>query len=211
MIKKMTCGKGYLLTIIRHGETLANTQGILQGQMDTPLNETGLKQAEALGKAMTQAYKFEIIYSSDLQRALHTAKCVHKGMPDVPLKLEARLKEKGCGVVEGQHYGAAAEMAQAAGVDYKDFVPEGAESQPVFQHRISDFLNDTFALHAIDMPVAKTAGLENGKLVEKLVEESMLPIIAIVTHGGVMHALMKLLGHKGIIPGNASVSQFLIT
>jgi len=37
---------------LRHGETGWNKEGRTQGQLDSQLNETGLAQAEAAGKAL---------------------------------------------------------------------------------------------------------------------------------------------------------------
>ncbi|KAF8605418.1 hypothetical protein BDV93DRAFT_506979 [Ceratobasidium sp. AG-I] len=41
-----------LIYIIRHGETNENRQGIIQGQMDTQLNDAGRAQAATAGKAL---------------------------------------------------------------------------------------------------------------------------------------------------------------
>ncbi len=54
--------------IIRHGETDANRQGIVQGQLDTPLNDAGVEQARLTADALEDT-PFEVAYSSDLQRA----------------------------------------------------------------------------------------------------------------------------------------------
>ena len=35
-----------MILFVRHGETDCNRQGIIQGQLDAPLNEEGIKQAE---------------------------------------------------------------------------------------------------------------------------------------------------------------------
>ena len=35
------------ITIVRHGQTQANVDGILQGQIQTPLDKTGILQAKA--------------------------------------------------------------------------------------------------------------------------------------------------------------------
>ena len=54
--------------LVRHGETDANRQGIIQGQMDTPLNNRGMHQAKIVGEAL-RSIPFDIAYSSDLTRA----------------------------------------------------------------------------------------------------------------------------------------------
>ena len=43
----------------------------LQGQIDTPLNETGERQAKAAGQAL-RSFRFDKAYSSDLKRAKTT-------------------------------------------------------------------------------------------------------------------------------------------
>ena len=58
--------------LVRHGETLANRQGILQGWSNNPLDDTGRKQAAAL---VTRASRvpLDAIYTSDLIRTRETA------------------------------------------------------------------------------------------------------------------------------------------
>jgi bisphosphoglycerate-dependent phosphoglycerate mutase len=54
--------------LVRHGETDANREGIIQGQMDTPLNNRGEQQAKLVGEAL-RSIPFDTAYSSDLARA----------------------------------------------------------------------------------------------------------------------------------------------
>lgn len=54
--------------IVRHGETEHNRQGIVQGQLDTPLNDTGVEQAQLAADALEDV-PFGVAYGSDLQRA----------------------------------------------------------------------------------------------------------------------------------------------
>jgi probable phosphoglycerate mutase len=54
--------------LIRHGETDENRNGVIQGQLDTALNEDGIEQARLVGNAL-QSVLFDRAYSSDLRRA----------------------------------------------------------------------------------------------------------------------------------------------
>ena len=60
------------LCIVRHGETAWNAEHRVQGQLDIPLNNIGLRQAQAVGRALKDE-RFDAIYSSDLVRARQTA------------------------------------------------------------------------------------------------------------------------------------------
>jgi broad specificity phosphatase PhoE len=61
------------LYLVRHGESVANTEGIYQGQTyDTDLTENGKKQAELVAKALAQM-SIIAVYSGPLKRAFQTA------------------------------------------------------------------------------------------------------------------------------------------
>ena len=62
-------------TLIRHGQTTENIEGRLQGHFDSRLDETGLIQAEAAAVRLA-GEQFDVIYSSDLQRARKTAEII---------------------------------------------------------------------------------------------------------------------------------------
>ena len=57
--------KKVAILMIRHGETEANRDNILQGQCDYPLTEKGLEQAKSVGKVL-ETKRFSKVYSSDL-------------------------------------------------------------------------------------------------------------------------------------------------
>lgn len=63
------------LYLTRHGETDWNVSSRIQGQTDTPLNETGVRQAKELAERLLEE-KPEIakIYTSRQKRAYQTAK-----------------------------------------------------------------------------------------------------------------------------------------
>ncbi|MGA7262389.1 MAG: histidine phosphatase family protein, partial [Stellaceae bacterium] len=76
-----------LLFLFRHGETDWNREGRLQGHTDTPLNATGLAQAQALAESL-RPHRLDVVVSSDLARAQTTARIVAEALR-VPLFIEA--------------------------------------------------------------------------------------------------------------------------
>jgi broad specificity phosphatase PhoE len=63
------------LILARHGETAWNVEKIYRGRADVNLDEVGIKQAELLGKYLSN-WELEAIYSSPLKRALDTANII---------------------------------------------------------------------------------------------------------------------------------------
>ena len=68
--------------VVRHGESVGNLHRICLGHTDLDLTELGLMQAQKTADALANV-KFSAIYSSDLQRAVHTAEphAVKRGLP----------------------------------------------------------------------------------------------------------------------------------
>ncbi|MEG3596174.1 MAG: histidine phosphatase family protein [Actinomycetota bacterium] len=71
-----------MLLIVRHGRTVANAEGLLQGRVDNPLDTEGERQAKQIGAALGP---IDLVVSSPLQRALQTA---------TPLGLPCRVDER---------------------------------------------------------------------------------------------------------------------
>jgi len=128
------------LFLVRHGETDYNRKGIVQGRgVDTPLNEKGLQQAQALARRMTDE-AIDAVHSSPLTRALQTARCVAEscGVPSIPT--DPDLEEMSWGVFEGQPHSehlarTFAEMKQRWHVGEHEFAVERGESLLQVQHR----------------------------------------------------------------------------
>lgn len=86
---------------IRHGQTDLNLQGIVQGRgVNSPLNENGIKQANAF----FEAYKhipFDKIYTSTLLRTQQTVERFEKEL-SIPREELEGLDEISWGIYEGQ-------------------------------------------------------------------------------------------------------------
>ena len=92
-------GDRRVLFLFRHGQTDWNREGRLQGHTDTPLNATGLAQAEALAQRLL-AHRLDAVVSSDLTRALTTARIIAE-ISGVPLLTDSGLREVSVGLAEG--------------------------------------------------------------------------------------------------------------
>jgi alpha-ribazole phosphatase len=88
--------------LVRHGQTDWNIEGRYQGQADTLLNKAGEEQA-ALAATQFIDKPVDAIFSSDLQRARHTAESIGKQV-GLPVHLDPRLREINHGIWEGMLY-----------------------------------------------------------------------------------------------------------
>lgn len=87
------------LYILRHGETDKNREKVLQGRMNTALNEAGRSQAARAGVEL-QGIKFDEIYVSPLERTMETAE-IATGLSRDHFIPEDRIIEISFGEMEG--------------------------------------------------------------------------------------------------------------
>jgi probable phosphoglycerate mutase len=89
------------ICFVRHGETNWNAERRMQGHIDIPLNTTGMGQAKRLANALMQTkHSFDAIYSSDLERALHTANVVANAL-SLAVQTTPQLRERNVGQLQG--------------------------------------------------------------------------------------------------------------
>lgn len=88
-----------MIYFVRHGETDYNLEGIVQGQLDIPLNNKGIHQAHEL-KNKLKVLDIDVIFSSPLLRAKQTAQIIHENL-NVEIKYDERLKEFFAGNMQG--------------------------------------------------------------------------------------------------------------
>jgi broad specificity phosphatase PhoE len=96
--------QGPLLTLVRHGETAANTGGVWHGSTDTPLSERGERQAERVAEHIAaERMPAAALYASPLQRARRTAEAIARST-GLELVLEEGIREYDLGSWEGMTY-----------------------------------------------------------------------------------------------------------
>lgn len=159
--------------LVRHGETDWNSEGRIQGQMDTPLNKVGRVQAHSLGLRLASV-PFSAAYSSDLNRGSDTAAAILHDR-HLPLERMPELREKRFGAWEGLTF-------QDVEARYPDqyhnglmtgdlsFAPLGGES---------------------DLQLYARAAAVADRLLEA--HRSHSGNILVVTHGGTLRALIACL------------------
>ena len=172
-----------VLILIRHGETLWNTQLRMQGSLDSDLTRRGESQIKALGEWMKEV-PFDYLYSSDTARAHKTAEAISK-FTGHNLNLDKRLREKNLGVFEGltseearERYPETFKQFKTAGASY--IIDQGESTQQLLERSLD--------------------------AIEEIKDRHPQKVAVVVTHGGVVRVLMK---HVLGIPLDAP-TQFLI-
>jgi probable phosphoglycerate mutase len=94
-----------VIYLVRHGQTEFNRERRIQGHVDSPLTELGVRQAQAVG-ALLKGLILEPagwrIVSSPLGRARSTAEIVAARLGGLPVELDERLKEMSWGENDGR-------------------------------------------------------------------------------------------------------------
>ncbi|WP_295646112.1 histidine phosphatase family protein [uncultured Holdemanella sp.] len=86
--------------IIRHGETVFNRKGRIQGWCDSPLTDLGVSQAKQLGKELKNIL-FDVCFCSTSERAIDTANYILEGR-NVKIIPSKKLKEQSFGDFEAE-------------------------------------------------------------------------------------------------------------
>ena len=93
------------LYFIRHGKTIWNLEGRFQGASgDSPLLEKSIETLKQLGQYL-QEIPFDVIYSSDLSRAVTSAQIIQSQLKvSCPLRETSLLREWQLGKLEGAKF-----------------------------------------------------------------------------------------------------------
>lgn len=89
------------LYLVRHGRTVFNAEGLMQGWSDSPLTADGLDQVRARARTLA-ATPFAAAFASPSPRAVTTAREILRYHPGVPLETEEGLREMHFGAFESR-------------------------------------------------------------------------------------------------------------
>jgi broad specificity phosphatase PhoE len=133
-----------IVYLIRHGETDWNRDGRWQGHRDVPLSVAGRAQAKRLAHRLSKSEpRFDSLFSSDLSRALETARILGGALGLRPTATP-ELREINLGTWAGK---TREEIALAFPGEWlrmqrnEDIPRGGGETFSAFQRRILEWLN----------------------------------------------------------------------
>ncbi len=121
------------ITYFVHGTTTDNEQGISSGWYDVGLSDLGIKQSIDL-KDQIRGKEFDVVFCSDLKRAVDSAKLTFEGA--VPIIPDKRLRECNYGKYNTQPSAIVEPMQEKC---IAERFPDG-ESYEDVKNRIADFL-----------------------------------------------------------------------
>ncbi len=131
------------LILTRHGETVENTDGIIQGHLPGKLSDKGRAQAEQLARRLKNE-KLDFIYSSDLERATATARAIASFHPDIQIEFVKDLRERFLGTWQGQRK---EDLGFSADKGILEYSPENGETLDEMYTRAGNFLNKILSKH----------------------------------------------------------------
>jgi alpha-ribazole phosphatase len=195
------------LLIVRHGQTDWNSVGRFQGQMDIPLNPTGLEQAHAVARRLSTESP-AAIYTSDLQRARQTAEIIYRALPGdgrCPLIAESRLRELCFGEWEGLTYNqiqsSQPHLLQRWENDLEHTAPPGGETllaladrvQAAFHSIIQAYPDATILLVAhggpLQMLISSALGMPPGRYWQVHLSNASLSELQLYPDGAILNLL----------------------
>ena len=183
-----------ILFAVRHGETEWNLVEKQQGQLDSPLTDLGIKQAQSLAKGLVPK-KIDVLYSSDLGRALQTAEIIAKKL-SLDIHTDTRLREWHLGSLQG--------------LTIKEFAKKFPQEAAQFNPGNPDYI----------LPGGESAAQRYNRCINCTEDIAMREAgkrILLVTHGGILNSfLYKSLNIPLTEPRrfslfNASINAFSIT
>lgn len=136
--------------LTRHGETHENVKKISMGQgIDGSLNEEGMAQARKLARRLKEE-KIDVVYVSDLTRAVNTAREVLSFHPSAKMITTPLLRERNLGIYEGGPNVRWKEAMRQSPLPFHVFQPPGGESYAELHNRVGTFFDSLFENHRND-------------------------------------------------------------
>ena len=156
--------------IVRHGYSVTNKEQIFAGHLDAELDEIGVRQAKSVKEHIISTYHIDRIYSSDLKRAIDTARPTAEAL-GLNINVDSGLRELDVGLWQGMRV---VDVAEKFPETFKVYITNVGEARPdngETYTELAERANEAFL---------RIAAENDGKTV------------MVVSHGGVIRALRCL-------------------
>jgi broad specificity phosphatase PhoE len=194
------------ILFVRHGESLGNVEGRMQGRRDYDLSERGRAQAAGLAEWFSaRGLDWAVAYSSPQLRARATAERLNAGRAS-ELVLDDHLCEVAAGRLEGLDREEIAaqfpDFMQRGITGLGDFAEYGGESYEQVQARVARFRERLFCRHraAEDRVLVVAHGGIGFQLLKSLICEPV-PRVCILRIGNCSATLIRMRERRGLYMG----------
>ncbi len=174
-----------VLALLRHGKTLWNEEGRVQGRKDSPLSPEGISQVREWSRFLSN-YEIHHIIASDLGRVQETVALLQKHLDKVSIEWNPALREQSWGEWEGK---TVSELKETQGEELEaqiragwDFRPPGGESRREVLQRA--------------LPV-----------IYKAMEQWPGKQLLVVCHEGIIKSLVYHLAGRSFLPEEKTILQ----
>ena len=190
------------LVLIRHGESEWNKLNLFTGWTDVELSEKGKEEATNGGLLLKkEGYKFDLVFTSTLKRAIHTAWRVLDGVDQayLPVIKDYHLNERHYGALQGLNKSETTEKYGAEKVHQWrrsfDIAPPELDAKdernPALQEMYKNVDPKELPLHeSLKDTIARVVPYYNSVIVPELKKGTKILIAA---HGNSLRALVKYL------------------
>lgn len=134
------------LLLVRHGETIQNRSGIIQGQQPGELSPLGLLQREKLAERLLSE-PLDYVYCSDLARTKATLAPTAEQL-EIPITYREDIRERHFGVLEGTTWKEYKQSQDEHQEGRLNFRPAQGENFYDLQKRTDSFLQEIIEQHS---------------------------------------------------------------
>ena len=172
------------LILIRHGESEANANHILQGQTEGKLTAKGIEQSKKAGKKLKEKYKIDMVFCSPLKRTMETLENI---LSEYPIEGEIFISK----LLMERDFGEYSEMETHL-IDWEEIDQDnkinkelGVESLAELQKRTNLFLEDlklekenlTILVVSHSGPIKMMISKITGKEFDEISVENASPVV----------------------------------
>ncbi len=172
-----------ILAMVRHGQTAYNADGLVQGRVNIPLNDTGKAQAKLLGETLSvKNESFDLIAASPLSRALETAYIISKELKMTnPIYVDHQFVERDFYHLDGTPVETAMPL-----VRIENYKFEGYEHDQMMIKRISKAVMNLRKIHG-DKKILLVAHSHVIKALLRFIDPSQYTFADLIRHVDIIY------------------------